>query len=246
MVMRSWTSAIAFTVLVASLCSSSSSASSLGLSPVSVEVIAPAAAATLTLRNEGPEPLNVQIRTFRWTEVAGEDTLEPTNDVVASPPMTTLAPKVSYTVRLVRLTKRQLSSGESYRVLVDELPSANAQTSRVVTLLTRYSIPVFFYPASASEGKLTWSIEQRDGVSYVSATNTGDMHLRIAGLKVENGNKPVISFGDGLAGYVLGHSTKTWAAPRNSGALSGLSPLSIVAQTNLGPIRASPTLPTSR
>ena len=246
MVMRSSKSAIVATALVASVCSSSSSAASLGLSPVSIEVIAPGAAAVLTLRNEGTAPLNVQIRTFRWTEVDGEDTLEPTDDLVASPPMTSLAPKVNYTVRLVRLAKRPLSASESYRILVDELPSPNTQKSKVVTLLTRYSIPVFFYPASASEGKLTWSIEQRDGGSYVSATNTGDMHLRISELKVQDGNKPVISFGEGLAGYVLGHSTKTWAAPRSSGGLSGLVSLSIVAQTNYGPIRASPTLPTSR
>jgi fimbrial chaperone protein len=179
-------------------------------------------------------------------QVDGEDLLEPTDDLVASPPMASLASKVNYTVRLVRLSKRPLSASESYRVFIDELPAPSTHQSKVVTLLTRYSIPAFFYPASASEGKLTWSIEQHDGGSYLSATNSGDMHLRISGLKVQDGNKPVVSFGEGLAGYVLGHSTKTWVTPRSGGGLSGPASLSIIAQTNYGPIRASPTLPTSR
>src|SRR6266481_5415488 len=97
---------------------------SLQVVPVSIEVPAPGATATLKLRNEGPAPINAQIRVFRWSQANGEEKLEPTDDVVASPPMASLAPKADYVVRLVRVTKRPLSEGESYRLLVDELPDA--------------------------------------------------------------------------------------------------------------------------
>jgi fimbrial chaperone protein len=51
--------------------STSPRAASLQVSPVSVEVPAPGAAATITLRNEGSNPLNAQIRVFRWSQVNG-------------------------------------------------------------------------------------------------------------------------------------------------------------------------------
>ena len=237
--------AVLVTVFSATLCSSSLAAS-LQVSPVSVEVIAPAAAATITLRNEGDTPLNAQIRVFRWTEVDGEEKLEATDEFVASPPMTTLVSKVDYTVRLVRVAKRPVLSGESYRVLVDEVPSAKAHTSKVVTLLMRYSIPVFFYPATASDGKLLWSIEERDGRVFVSATNTGDRHVRVSALKLQGESGSAISFGDGLVGYVFGHASRVWPARRDAGGLSGLNSVVIDAQTNYGHIRVPPTLPPSR
>src|SRR2546425_2088988 len=179
-------------------------AASLQVSPVSIEVPAPGAAATLKLRNEGTNPLNAQIRVFRWIQVNGEEKLEPTDDVVASPPITNLAPKTDYTVRLVRVTRRPVTNGESYRLLVDELPDPTTQRNRVVTLVLRYSIPVFFYPRDPAEAKLTWAVEQRNGRAYVSATNSGDRHVRVSTLKLSDGNGSAVSFGNGLTGYVLG------------------------------------------
>ena len=68
-------------------------AASLQVTPVMIEVAAPGAATTVKLRNDGATPLNAQIRVFRWSQVNGEDKLEPTTDVVASPPLTKLSPK---------------------------------------------------------------------------------------------------------------------------------------------------------
>lgn len=228
-------------VFAAALCSTGMAAS-LQVSPVGVEVVSPAAAATLTLRNEGDAVLNAQIRIFRWSEVDGEEKLDPTDDVVASPPMATLAPKLDHVVRLVRVARHAVSSGESYRVLVDELPPAKAHTGNGVTLVMRYSIPVFFYPPTASAGKLTWSVEQRDGGTFVSATNMGDRHVQVSALQLKGGNRPEFSFGNGLAGYVLGHATRVWPLPPKADPLGDLKTLVIEAQTNYGPIRVTPTL----
>ncbi len=213
-------------------------AASLQVSPVSVEVQAPGAAATLKLRNEGAGPLNAQIRVFRWSQVNGEEKLEPTDDVVASPPIANLAPKTDYTVRLVRLTKRPLVSGESYRLLVDELPEPTTQRNRAVTLVLRYSIPVFFYPRDAAEARLTWAVEQRGGRAYVSVTNGGDRHVRVSTLKLSDGNGANASFGNGLTGYVLGRSTMRWLAPANTHRLATGNPVVISGQGDYGPIHA--------
>jgi fimbrial chaperone protein len=226
----------AFTALTAA---DPSWAASLQVAPVMIEVAAPGAATTLKLRNEGTAPLNAQIRVFRWTQVNGEDKLEPTNDVVASPPLAKLAPKVDYTVRLVRVNKTPVAKEETYRLFVDELPDAANQRNRAVNLLLRYSIPVFFYPAAGNPPTLTWSVEQSGGKLAVVAKNSGDRHLRISNLKLRDEKGGTVSFGNGLSGYVLGSSSRRWVAQPGGSRLNAGSPIVVSAQGDLGPINAS-------
>jgi fimbrial chaperone protein len=217
-------------------------AGSLQVSPVSIELQAPAAVATITLRNEGTNSLDAQIRVFRWSQVNGEDRLEPTDDVVASPPMVTLSPRVDYTVRLVRVTKRPVQTGESYRLLVDELPNPAHRRNRTVALVLRYSIPVFFYQQNAAKPTLAWGLERRDAETYVWAENRGDRHLRISAVKLRDASGGGVSFGDGLAGYVLGRSTKRWLVPGNAHRLVSSGSVVISAQGDHGPIHVAPSL----
>ena len=121
-----------------------SRAGTLQVEPVLIDVTAPGAASTVTLRNEGTAPINVQIRLFRWSQADGKENLEPTDDVVASPPAVTLAPKANYVARIVRVTKRPISGEESYRVLIDQIPAPTQHQGHSVNLMVRYSIPVFF------------------------------------------------------------------------------------------------------
>src|SRR6266508_5911005 len=72
-------------------------AATLQVAPVLVEVMAPSMASTLTLRNDGRDPVFAQIRVFRWTQEGGQERLEPTDEVVASPPSVTLARNTDYT-----------------------------------------------------------------------------------------------------------------------------------------------------
>ncbi len=219
---------------------SSSQAASLQVAPVTIEAVAPAEAATLSLRNKSTAPLNAQIRVFRWVQEGGEEMLTPTDSVVASPPIATLAPGTEYTVRLVRLSKEPVQGEESYRLLVDELPAPATQQNQSVKLVIRYSIPVFFSSNDGASAKLTWSIEGGGGRGYLVASNAGDRHVRISGLAIRGAGGKSMSFGPGLAGYVLGRSTMRWAAPGKAAHLSADRSTIITAQTNLGPIKASP------
>jgi P pilus assembly chaperone PapD len=101
------------------------------------------AAATVTLRNNGAKPIATQIRVFRWIQEAGRERLEPTEDVVASPPAVELQPAQDYVARVVRVTKKPVEGEEAYRLFIDELPEA-PQGQRTVNLVVRHSIPLFF------------------------------------------------------------------------------------------------------
>ena len=77
------------------------SAATLQVSPINIEVAAPSTTATETLTNiEGKGVLNCQVRVFKWSQVNGVDKLEPTKDVVASPPALTIKEGANATVRI--------------------------------------------------------------------------------------------------------------------------------------------------
>lgn len=238
MTIKSW-AAIGLLVTAFASTSTAPQAASLSVAPVTVEIPAPGATSTLTLRNEGDRPLNAQIRVFSWTQVDGVEKLVPTEDVVASPPLVSLQPKSDYTVRIVRVNKRPVSGEENYRLLVDELPDPAHKQSSAVNIVLRYSIPVFFVAPSSTEARLNWTIQQQGGRIFVTASNSGDRRVRISRLKIKDAKGVTVSFGDGLAGYVLGRSTMKWALPRRAGPFSANGAVAVSALGDRGPITAS-------
>jgi fimbrial chaperone protein len=212
-------------------------AASLQVAPVLVEIPTPGATSTLKLRNEGATPLDAQIRIFRWTQVDGADSLTPTEDVAASPPLASLRPSTDYTVRIVRTNKEPVVREESYRLLIDELPSA-ATGAATVNIALRYSIPVFFTVPGVTAPKLSWELKQIANKATVVVSNTGDRRIRLSKLKFTDGKGAVANFGNGLAGYVLGHSSKRFDVPANAKGFGSGGVVSISAESDIGPIEA--------
>ena len=221
------------------------SAASLQVSPVSIEIATPASTATVTLRNEGSAPLNAQIRVFKWSQVDGKERLEPTTDIVASPPMATLGPKADYLVRLVRLSKAPAAQEETYRILVDEVPEMSKQRSGV-NITMRYSIPVFIEPKQLGGAKLTWSAVNENGKVVVKAINDGDRRVRISELKAIDAAGAMVSFGNGLNGYVLARSSTQWVAPSAAMKSTNAGSITITAKGDAGPINAKTSSSASR
>ncbi len=182
--------------------------------------------------------MDAQIRIFRWTQVNGADSLTPTDDVAASPPAVSLRPSTDYTVRVVRTTKEPVAKEESYRLLIDELPGPASGAAASVSIALRYSIPVFFtVPGPAAAPKLSFEL-QRTNKPVIVVSNAGDRRVRLAKLKFTDGKGVVANFGDGLAGYVLGHSSRNFEVPANAKGFGAGGVVSMSAQSDTGPIEA--------
>ena len=126
-------------------------AATLQVSPINIEVTAPVTTATETLSNiDGKGVLNCQVRVFKWTQVNGVEKLEPTRDVVASPPALTIAEGKNATVRIVRLSKTPVTTEETYRLLVDEIPAAPTKGTEAVAFAVRHNVNV---PGSKLAGR---------------------------------------------------------------------------------------------
>lgn len=211
-------------------------ASSLRIAPVSVELAEPARTAALRVRNEGETPITIQMRVFRWTQNDGEDRLEPTRDVVISPPIAELLPQRDYVVRIVRLAARPVVDEENYRVIVDELPGSTGGAGSAVALLIRKSLPVSFTGRTWKKRELTWSAHRRNGRIAVIAKNPGNRRTRISGLTVTDSRNRRLLQQDGLSGYVLGKSARKWILPDASGQPGAGETLHISAETASGRI----------
>ena len=218
------------------------SAASLQVTPVTIELPASAKAASLTLRDLGDAPINAQIRVYRWSQKNGEEQLTPTTDLVASPPAALLKAGQDHIVRVVRVSGKPVEGEESYRLLIDELPQRSDSSGARINFVVRYSIPIFFAQPDA-QPQLTWNLSTSNGELVVSVENVGTRHVRISGLKLEGPSGANVSFGDGLVGYVLAHSTMTWTTPAQSPeSLSPGMAIKITAQGNNNQISTMATL----
>ena len=225
--------AIASAVFVL-LGSTGTNAASLRVAPTTIDLVAPDSATTLTLRNEDSHSIDVQIRIFRWSQVGGAERLEPTTDVVASPPFTRLAPNSDYVVRIVRVTKAPVVGEESYRLLADELPDPSRHRPGAVNFILRYSIPVFFTSPDASSPDVSWNLQPGGNAVLLTAKNNGARHLRIADLKLTVAGDTIANR-IGLVGYVLGRANMRWPMPSSGSSVSGHSVV-LSAQSDSGAI----------
>lgn len=227
---------LALTATLALLPPVAASADGLRVAPVTLEVTAPGAATSLTLRNTAQQPKTVQIRVFRWVQVDGQERYEPTNDVVASPPMTQLAPNATQTVRVVRTASTAVRGEEAYRVIVDEVPDRSQSRAGTVAFATRLSIPVFFTEPGVRLPQVTWALRQSGNTVVLEARNAGDVRLRLANITLRRGGTVVYRH-EGLFGYVLGRSSMRWRL----GPVSriGLAGMNLQATTSQGSLDAT-------
>lgn len=213
---------------------------SLQVSPTSVVVPASQNAGGLTLENTGDTPLHGQVRVFRWRQGDGVDRLEPTRDLVVSPPMLRLSPGQRQLVRVIRLGAPPAGEETAYRLIVDELPDPFApdDTRHGLRFMLQYVIPVFLLPADGPPPSpdLHARRVQAGGRAALELHNTGRQHAQVADLQyvAPDGRRHAIA--PGLSGYVLPGQARHWplpaiALPPASGAFQARINGEPVAQT---------------
>jgi fimbrial chaperone protein len=234
--------AIALTALLAFPGMGAGHAQSLRVSPVTVELPPLSRSTFITVENGTNEPVQVQVRVFRWSLVNGQDRLERTGDVVVSPPMLTARRDEASVVRIIRIAQAPVAGEEAYRVFVEEIPNRRRLQTGTVVLAVRHSIPVFFTGLDQGRGAVNWSAFSRDGKLILAASNPGQKHVRLSQLRVTDGVARQLIAINGLAGYALGGQAKIWELPVSPGTLKPGANLKIDAQSETGPINASVVL----
>ncbi|MBR0667020.1 molecular chaperone [Roseomonas hellenica] len=182
-------------------------AQSLTVLPVTIQLPPGQMAGAVTVINQGDAESAFQIRAFAWSQPRGETELAPTDALLVSPPLGTIAPRASQVVRLV-LRRPAQDREASYRILLDQLPPPAAPGTVRVAL--RLSIPVFAEPTNSPIApRLRWRIESEGGQAYLTVANEGTRHEAVRDIALAGGAGPIRIQGD-ASPYVLPGATRRW------------------------------------
>ncbi len=193
--------------------------------PVDPKIAATERATALWIENKGNEPITMQIRTLRWSQGPQGDLYDDQDEVVASPPIAVIPAGERQMIRVLRRERPAVAANDqagpgerSYRLLIDEIPTANApNASRLpaaeLAVQMRYSVPLFTYAGSVNAAKpeLTATVERSGGGRTLAIRNTGMLHARLVDIRTADDKKT--SLASGLAGYVLAGQTMRWPVP---------------------------------
>lgn len=195
-------------------------------------------ATPLWLENRGADPVLLQIRVFGWYQEHGENQYRNQADIVASPPVARIEPGQKQLVRLTRTADVMAGREQAYRILIDEIPTgeADAQTVNGIRFQMRYSVPLFSYgqglwlkpdphrrrdPATAGQPRLDWRIVREEGRRYLEVGNQGTVHARLTEVSLQTPRGP-LTLGAGLLGCVLPGSRMRWPVPESAADAASL------------------------
>lgn len=145
-------------------------------------------AVAIRITNEGGSDLVLQPDLQAWSQdEQGRDQLEPSEDLVVSPPMLRLKPRAEQTVRLILATPRQPGRQMSYRLLIREIPPlAHAAGDVQLPIALVLSLPVFITPAKATH-RLQCDWQADADAPTVACENTGLAFARLGRLELMRG-----------------------------------------------------------
>ena len=186
-------------------------ASTFNISPIRANLNAAHRTDVLTMVNQEDQPVVVQVRVMRWSQKDGEDQLDETRDVLATPPVLQIGPNSEQIVRTALRQTPDATQELSYRLIFQEVPQPAAADFTGLRVALRLSVPVFVAPARGKavaavswEGR--WST---DGKLELTATNRGTAHLQVTDFDVQ-----FSAAGGKLRGiatkYVLPGSSMSW------------------------------------
>lgn len=184
-------------------------------------------AGRLVLANSGDKPLAAQIRAYTWTQVDGDDKLDPSNALVASPAIVEIPAGAEQLIRIVRADGTAVTAEQAYRVIVDELPGdPDADATNAVTVRMRYVLPVFVRADNAPAAALACQV----AASTLTCRNTGGRAAQL-GATTLVGSRGTSELTPGLLGYVLAGSTRRFTLDAAKVAAAG-TPASLQVQLN--------------
>lgn len=211
-------------LLFAALPFSAARAANLQVAPISLEFSPAEQAQSIWLSNSGTVSLRAQVRVLLWSQPNKADQLDPTRELVASPPAVEIAPGEKQLVRIIRLQPAAPTQERTFRLIIDELPVAaapGAPTQPGLQFLLRHSVPVFVgvgepLPADGKPSDisaLSASFQVNGAQAVFSVKNAGAKRIKISQLVYVDADGRRVPLSPGLLGYVLAGQQMQWPLP---------------------------------
>jgi fimbrial chaperone protein len=194
-------------VLIVLLAFGVAGAQSLKVLPVSIQMPPGQMASTLTVINAGSTETAIQIRAYAWSQPDGNDQLSTSDEVLASPPLASIAAGATQVIRLI-LRRAPQGREATYRILLDQIPSA--ATPGVVQIVLRLSIPIFAQPMTRTAPHVQFHIERDGEQVYLVGINDGLRHEAIRDIVLSTSDGRKLKTESGASPYILAGTTRRW------------------------------------
>lgn len=204
-------------------------ANSFTVQPIRVDLTAEQQVFALRVRNTSQREIAIQLEVKTWQQEHGQDIYTDTDELLAVPPIFSIAANETQTVRVGLRRVPDQEQELSYRLYLRELPPADDNT-RGVRMALNVGIPVFVRPLNGrASHQLTWHSSVNDaGQRILSVTNDSNGHAQVTRL---HGVASDHEFSRSLNDYVLPGASREWILPSDFTA-PDISALQLKARVN--------------
>ena len=223
------------------ICAGIANAGTIGVSPVRVTLSDSQKIGSLSVRNDGAEPVTMQMEVLSWSQREGNAVFAATRELLANPPIFTIPAGSSQLVRVGLRRAPDVQRELTYRVILQELPPPPNPDLTGARMTLRISLPVFVSPEIEAKPVLLWqAVRTSQGALKISLSNKGNGHIQIKNFKLLllDSAQPWVTLQ--ASDYVLAGQSRDWivlASPENPAPPPGVT-LQLFAQTDAGDIEA--------
>jgi len=213
-------------------------AADLGVEPVSILLSPQQQTAAIKISNASDLPTTVQIQVVAWSQVDGKDVYTPTKELLAAPPIVTIAANGEQIIRTALRRRADPASELSYRIFIQDLPAPPTPGFRGLQVALRIGLPVFVKPQQGLAAPIMlWRVTRGPANSLeLNLKNHGNGHVQVSDFTVHLVGQDTPIAGDSGASYVLAGQSRTWILKTRSTASTADGRLHLHAHTDAGEV----------
>jgi fimbrial chaperone protein len=183
------------------------------ISPTRIDLDRETRNGELTVRNEGDERVNLQVKAVEWTQdQEGKDRYNDTAELIFFPKILTLVKNEEKVIR-TGVSSPPVAREKTYRLMVQEIPPPRKTETPTVAIALKFSMPVFVKPVREDIQGATEKIELTHGTLSALVKNTGNSHFKIVTIGVSGKSATgELTFTKSVDGwYLLSGASRTYA-----------------------------------
>jgi fimbrial chaperone protein len=191
------------------------------------------------VRNDGDQPSVVQAQLVAWSQADNDDKLEPTNDLIASPPIFTVPAGGSQILRVALRRAPDPMVERTYRILVTEVPGRPQPGFTGAQFSLKISLPIFVEAAAAKTApKLEWTAKKLpSGELALTLANSGGRHVQVHSFELLN-EQAAVDAAHASMFYVLPGQARTVNVKPVPGRTLNAGRIRVKAESDAGPLTA--------
>lgn len=174
------------------------------VAPIRLDLGREAKSGVITVVNEAPEKLQVQLTAFEWTQDAeGKDRYEESADILFFPRIL-IFDKAEEKIVRAGIRVPAAAREKTYRLFIEEIPVPKKAEGANVAIAIRFGVPIFVKPLKEEARGEIEKIGMANATFHARVKNTGNLHFIVRSVAVKGKNlKREEIFSKELGGWYL-------------------------------------------